>query len=497
MPGKTFFLPWLAYGAFLPLFFCIDKRRPRSEVALCGFLYGAISSFILLRWIAFTISVYGNLGPFVGYLSAILLSLYCGIFFSIFSLIVHLGLYRWRYWGFCMVPFIWSGLEVLRSIRQEGFPWLLLGYSQYGDRLAREFAALGGVIGVGFLLMAINVCLYVALKNYFEKRKIAGILSPALLFLGILFLLHLPGFSRLGRESSTGPPTDTVKVLVVQPNIEQWKKWDEKFQAESMEINRSVTDENIEEGTELVIWPETALPFFYGWDEEMTLNLDNYLLSLKRPLITGTPWLEAIPEERYFNSTILFSREGRILSRYDKVKLVPFGEYVPLRGIFFFVDKITEGAEDFSAGRHVELLLTGPVKVVPAICYEAIFPLHSLKGVSMGGNLLVNITNDAWFGDTEAPYQQLYMAAFRAIETGRFMVRSSNSGISGVIGPHGAILMQIGLFKRGAFVAKVPLLTGMTFYTINAKLIHLCILGVGAIFVLITIIWRKKDGEFI
>jgi apolipoprotein N-acyltransferase len=493
MPGEKTTMAMASYVALIPLFFCLKEKRNLWQAAICGLFFGTLSSFILLKWITFTVSVYGNLGYFFGLISALLLSIYCGMYISIFSLLTAATVKRYGKYALLGAPFLWCGIEIIRVKSQIGFPWLLFGYSQYGNYFARQFAAFGGVIGTGFLLVLINVLFYLSLECLADGfRKRFAIYFLITLLTG--FFMHIPGYLT-GAEFRTKEDDTTLLVSIVQPNIDQWKKWDERFQEETIGILERLTEEQVRREVDLIIWPETALPFFFFWDEKPTAKIREFVKGIKKPVITGVPWYEAIGEGRYFNSIVVMSPSGKILQRYNKIKLVPFGEYVPFRKFLFFVDKITEGAEDFSRGEGMKLLNWGDVKVVPTVCYEAIFPQLLVEGVLQGGNLLVNVTNDAWFGDTLAPYQQLYMAAYRSVETGRYMIRVSNSGISAVIDQYGRVEKSIGLFTRGSFTSRIRPLSRMTFYVKNAKFIDSLIIAGSIILIGGTIIGRLRNGR--
>jgi apolipoprotein N-acyltransferase len=494
MPGKNTSLGFLAYFALIPLFFCLKEKNNSRKVAFFGLFFGSVASFLLLGWIRFTVSVYGNLGDFVGILSAALLSIYCGIFTSVFSLIMAESVNRFGFSALFGAPFIWAGIDILRIRSQIGFPWLLLGYSQYGDFFARQFAAYGGVVGTGFLLILINLLFFFSIRGFKERRRRKAVIFLSAAF-SVVFLLHLPGFLRGAVPQAEGEDAGVIVVTAVQPNIDQWKKWDVQFREETLGIMKQLTEDHVKNNVDLIIWPETALPFFYYWDKDPTVEIKNFIKKLGKPVVTGIPWYDGGGKGRYFNSIGLLAPSGDIYQRYDKMKLVPFGEYVPLRKVLFFIDKITEGAEDFSRGNGMKLLTWNAAKVIPAVCYEAIFPHLSVQGVFLGGNLLVNVTNDAWFGDTQAPYQHLYMAAYRTVETGRYMVRVANSGITAVIDQFGNVKTRIELFERGGITARVSSLSGMTFYVKNAKFIDSFIISGSIILIGGIIIGRFKKWQ--
>lgn len=231
------------------------------------------------------------------------------------------------------------------------------------------------------------------------------------------------------------------------------------------------------EEVDLIVWPETAAPFYFQQSGPLRNELLDLTIELESTLLFGSPGYKLNGKKvSYLNSAFLAGSAGRgeakTLGRYDKLHLVPFGEYVPLGKLLFFVSKITEGIGDFSPGKGVMTLdppewLTGgaPVRFGPLICYEGIFPDLVRQFVDKGANVLVNITNDAWYGRTSAPYQHLAAALFRSVENGVFMLRAANTGISAIIDPLGRVEKSKPLFERGYIAGTVGLPEGGTFYT--------------------------------
>jgi len=213
-----------------------------------------------------------------------------------------------------------------------------------------------------------------------------------------------------------------------------------------------------------VIWPETAAPFFYGWEADLSRRVDAIAAEAGVPLIFGAPWFDPAEGGRFYNSVFLLDGRGVLAGRYDKRHLVPFGEYIPLRRVLFFLQKLTVGSDDFSRGTTSSLFSAGGELVSASVCYEAIFPGILRDAVRGGATVLVNVTNDAWFGDTVAPRQHLAMARLRCVELRRPMFRAANSGISAVIDSGGGIVASLGLFRRGVVVGEVRPGTEMTLY---------------------------------
>ncbi|HOO91704.1 MAG TPA: apolipoprotein N-acyltransferase, partial [Syntrophales bacterium] len=238
-------------------------------------------------------------------------------------------------------------------------------------------------------------------------------------------------------------------ILIVQGNIDQSVKWSPEYQTETITTYNNMSTDASESGVSLIVWPETAVPFFFQNYNDKSRSLIKTAIKTNSWLLFGSPGYKRDGGKiSFYNSAYLLSPEGTVSGRYDKVHLVPFGEYVPLHDILFFIDKLVEGAGDFTAGNEITPLSMDDGNVGVLICYEGIFPEISREYRQRGADLLVNITNDAWYGDTSAPYQHLTMAAFRAIENRIYMIRSANTGISAIVDPTGKILSKTGLFER-------------------------------------------------
>jgi apolipoprotein N-acyltransferase len=253
-------------------------------------------------------------------------------------------------------------------------------------------------------------------------------------------------------------------VGIAQGGIDQSVKWDPGNQERTLDVYEELTVRARDSGAQVVVWPETAAPFFYGWEPGLSRRLDGIAARAGVPLIFGAPWYDPAAGGKTYNSVFHIDGRGVVRGRYDKRHLVPFGEYVPLRRILFFLKKLTVGENDFSAGTGPVLFDIAGARVAASVCYEAIFPPILRDGVAAGAGFLLNVTNDAWFGDTVAPWQHLAMARMRCVEFRRPMVRAANSGISAVIDSRGEVVASLGLFRRGVVTAEVRPGTGRTPY---------------------------------
>ena len=351
----------------------------------------------------------------------------------------------------------WTVFEWVRGHVFTGFPWNLIGYTWTFADAPIQFTSIAGIYGLSLVTMVI-VSLPAALGG---PRATQRPLLPISAMLLIIAALWGGGAARLAGAGASNVPD--IKLRIVQPNIEQQYKWQrERIRDNLLATMRLTMGPGHDEITDIV-WPETSIgPFFLDDDAELRGALAR-LVPKGGLLLTGT--LRRAPIEngvgpdgnpfRYYNSFEALDDGGHVVASYDKSHLVPFGEYVPLRGILP-IEKLTPGRGDFSAGpgpRTLALAHLPPAS--PLICYEAIFPGDVTDPAHRPGWLL-NITNDAWFGDSSGPYQHFESARVRAVEEGLPLVRAANTGISGVVDPYGRVIAHLGLGKAGVVDARLP-----------------------------------------
>jgi apolipoprotein N-acyltransferase len=272
------------------------------------------------------------------------------------------------------------------------------------------------------------------------------------------------GAFRLSEDKASEPPS--LRVGVVQANIPQDVKWDARFRQETINRYERLTHDLASQSVGLVVWPEAAVPFLFEEDKPFRQQVIESVRADRVPLLFGSPAVTTVGNRlRMYNSAYLLSADGQVMGRYDKMHLVPFGEYIPLQKLLFFVDKMVEGIGDFLPGRDYTLFKLPEAKFGTVICYEVIFPDLVRRFVNEGATLMTTITNDAWFGDSSAPYQHFSMVVFRAVENRVPFARAANTGVSGFIDRTGRIQTAGPIFVEAALADTVRLRTQTTFYT--------------------------------
>jgi apolipoprotein N-acyltransferase len=292
------------------------------------------------------------------------------------------------------------------------------------------------------------------------------------------------GFWRIGDITSRLEPIPRHTVALIQGNIDQSIKWEPSFQNETVRIYRDLSLQAAKERPRLIVWPETATPFMFQNRDGLREAVIDVAKSTGAYLLFGSPsYTRRDGELRFQNSAFVLSPAGETIGKYDKVHLVPYGEYVPLRPLFPFIEKLAVGVGDFLAGPGFEPVAAGGERVGVLICYEGIFPEIGRAWGRSNASLLVNITNDAWFGMTSAPFQHLSMTVFRAVENRLYVVRAANTGVSAIIDATGRITAQTDLFERTFLTGPVPMHRSGSFYTQYGDLfIFFCMIALLVIF---------------
>lgn len=488
MPGYD--IPALPFLCWTPFFALCGKAEGPRQAAIRGLLAGTAANLLLFYWIAHTVAVPGKLGWPLGSLAAILVSATMGVYFSAGGFFVHRLVRRYGNAGLWAFPVVWVGLEYARSLLLSGFPWMLYGYSLAGSATLMQAADLAGVYGLGFLLAASNVCIYRAAGCLSERRFISAA-APAAGLAAILVFLAAYGTYRLD-EWKARPAENGLRVGIAQGGIDQNLKWDPEFQVRTLAIYGTLSREARAKGARLIVWPETAAPFLYVWERRLSSEVDRIAAEGRVPLVFGSVWFSPSEGGKYYNSVFYLNGEGIPEGRYDKRHLVPFGEYVPLKSLLFFVRKMTEGGADFTAGTRPELFRVAGGWAGASVCYEAVFPEIIRDSVLAGAQWLVNVTNDGWFGDTVAPRQHLAMARMRSAEFRRPMVRAANSGISALIDETGRATGTLGLSRSGTLVGEVVPRKGMTVYAKTGEIFAIACTIITFLILIVSL--RGTDG---
>jgi apolipoprotein N-acyltransferase len=441
----------LAWICLVP---CLLFLHRGPAVWMPGLIGGLVAGLSRIHWQVETLQLYGNLSLLAALLSTgalvLYLSLYWGVFFWVCA--------RWR----TDSPFfawnaagLWVLLEWAQSWIITGFPWELLGYSQYLNLPLAQTASLAGVYGVSFLLVLFNAALAQLLLH---RRQGLRLSAPALLCLGLALGWGSYRLQAIENEPAPRP----LEIGLVQGSIPQGEKWkgDQLAQTTQRYVDLART---LGDSLDLVVFPETCLPFYfleprYTQYREPIAALAPYL---NAPLLVGSLDSE---DGNLYNRAFLLDRQGQVVGHADKVHLVPFGEYLPMPWLFQYLEGLTAESGIFSPGVSRQALPLGDVRLGVFVCYESIFPAIPRQLARLGAEVLINTTNDAWFGRSAAPHQHFSMCVLRAIETGRPVVRIANTGISGLIAPSGRILAATPLFEPLALRLKVAPRRAETFY---------------------------------
>lgn len=467
-------LDWsfIAWFALVPLFL-VMSRRPFLSGYAAGFGFFAAA----LYWLNIVMVTYGRLPLALSILAYLLLVSYLACYFA---LPVWLAERFRRRIGLPIVlslPILWVAFEFLRGIVLTGFPWTLVGYSQHANLILIQSADLVGVYGIGLLIILAN-CILANFIHSVWQLDITLVSWRAMIVFVLLFGVNW-GYGIWCLDQNMDRVDTPVKVGLIQGNIDQAVKWNPANQLSTIQSYLALSEKPVQEGARLLIWPESATPFYLQDPSPLSQSVQQLVVQTGRYLLTGSPAYEYGPDGvRYLNSAFLLSPEGKFIGRSDKVHLVPFGEYVPLNSYLPFVNKLVTGIGDFSSG-SIEPIEMPYGKMGVLVCYEGIFPELSRQHVKAGSGLLVNVTNDAWFGRSSAPYQHLSMARFRAIENRRWLVRAANTGISAIIAPSGEIVSASSIFESDVVVGDVAFRSELSIYTLSGDVLPVVFLVLG------------------
>lgn len=472
-------LAFLAWGALVPLLLVMQRHPFRS-----GFIAGGAFFALVLYWLNVVMVTFGGLPLILSLVAYLLLVAYLALFFAAATWAASRLRAKAGLAVVLTLPVLWTGLEFLRGWLFSGFPWALLGYSQQGVLTLLQSADLFGVYGLSFLLILSNAVLAAVLQRLHGGGGVwpwrsAGV---TLLLVGAAVAY---GSWRLGHDLDARDKN--LQTTLVQGNIDQSVKWDPAFQRSTIEIYRDLSLAATP-APELIVWPESATPFYYQSGGILADEVRDVAVQRRAFLLFGSPAYERSNlRDRYLNSAFLLDPTGAILGRSDKIHLVPFGEYVPLSTFLPFVNKLVVGIGDFSPGTVSPLPLDGH-RLGVLVCYEAIFPELARDYVQKGSDLLVNVTNDAWYGHTSAPYQHLAMARFRAVENRIWLARAANTGISAFVAPSGRISGATEIFTTTSSSGRVGLGAAPTLYGQIGDSLPLCCLG-------LSLVWLVRTRE--
>lgn len=472
----------IAWFALVPLLCVLNGQRYWSafrRAYLCGFLFFAFT----LGWFIY-----------VTYAGAFLLVAFLSLYFAFFGLVF---VYFQR---LAPAPRIfvlasaWVALEFIRAHFLTGFGWAMLGHSQYKNLWLIQIADMTGVYGVSFLVVLVNLLLFEVWRVYLKQdchgKQKASLAMTFFLVVAILSLVLAYGCWVTGQKKYY----PIVRVGVVQPNIPLKIDWDEGLKPWIIDQNIRLTQRLKDQKLDLIVWPETSLPGVISDAPFLTDEIQAAAAGLHTPLLIGSIAKE---DEQYYNSAFLIGADGQMQGRYDKIHLVPFGEYLPLRPVLGWISKIVP-LDDFTFGKTYKVFSIAPMsshaedsfrsqkKFSVLICFEDTLGYLCRNFARAGAELFVNMTNDAWFRDTKAPFLHLQAAVFGCVENHRSLAAAANTGVSALVDPWGRIIATVSdghgkeTFVEGTAWGVLPLNHEKTFYTkygdVFTYLCFLCIL---------------------
>lgn len=469
-PFKTGFI---AYFALIP-FFLLLENKSYADAARWGYVTGFCIAVLTLFWVGW-VTLPGMFGAFIAWPLATTLYAVLHVFL----------LKRLSSLGYLFLPFIWVTIEFLESLSEMAFPWTYLGYTQTYYFPLIQYAEYTAVYGVSFWVMLLNVLFLLLWKNLRTKKSI--IYGLLILTLFILPLVH--GLATLPQPESN----EKINVAIIQGNRDPMEKWSGDVKETNFQIYADMTREAFTFDPDLVIWPETAMPFYLRSEREYIKKIHSLIDSTGVSLLTGAIDYEYLEDGSYdhYNAAMLIEPHYFSMQTYWKMKLVMFSEKVPYKNYFPF-NVLKEllwdlGLGDYGIGKEVGVLngrrrasvLEKPIlrrteesydyKTGVAICYESVFPNHVRKYVNKGADFLIIITNDAWFGKTSGPFQHQQMAVFRAIENRRDIARCANTGISCFVDRFGRVRMRTPLYEPAMIHDNVHLYKEQTFYSLHGN----------------------------
>lgn len=435
-------VPWLAA-------LVVEKSAARALAS--GALFGLAFWCTSITWIVYVVTHYGGQSAGMGVLCLILLALILAEWPALVAWGTVAAFRPGSPWRMAVFPLIWMASEHARTVVYKGFPWNLTAHALYRHPVWLQTASVWGVYGVGFLVTGVSALIAAAAS----RRALRPLAAAALLVLGI-------GGSGAARLASAASPRAELSVALLQPNLTEESRATAQGAAAGYRAVIGQAEEAAGDLPALIVIPESAFPVYWQESDALRQDLASIAHGGSRILFND---VEQEPGGRYFNAARLLGPEGLSGPSYRKVHLVPFGEYVPLPKIFFFVRQISTEIGAFSPASEPALLRSGSLAIGTAICYETIYPSLARDETSRGANLLATISNDSWYGRAGAQQQHFAGAVLRSVENERYLVRAAITGVSGIVDPRGRILAEAPADERTMVRGSVRLETGLTAWT--------------------------------
>jgi apolipoprotein N-acyltransferase len=466
---------WLMFIALLPLFVAVARARRAREAFVIGWIAQTVAWLFMVPWVIRVMSHYGGLPYATGVLIFIAMCSYLGLYGGAFALIVYRLAPGTSFRRWLLVPLAWASVEYARTYLLTGFPWNLIAASIIDYAPLVQFDRVAGPYALGVLILlpsTLIAWLGVGSCGWGVGPK-AGTRSDTphptphtrlLAVAGVAIITFvwwttgLVAAKLLVRPSGVAP----ARAALLQPNISQEMRWNMENLVVIFKRMIAMTDDAAAHGVDVIVWPESTVPLSYASTDFFRHAIESASRTHNVDIILGSVAEDDKRSDKLWNAAFLVSG-GTTIGHYDKIRLVPFGEYVPLRQMLFFARALVHEVGQFEFGTK-DTPLEGRFRYGPAICYEVVFPQIARMQVVHGANVLVTITNDAWYDGTSAPRQHLNQARLRAVETDRYLLRAGTTGISALVDPAGQLVQQLEMGRQGIIYAPFQPRTTLTPY---------------------------------
>ena len=477
----------LAWGALIPLLLIVARLSQPFPCFCLGWLFGSVFFFGSCHWLTYSIIHFGGFSPWLAYSMLIPGALVVGLFPGIFAALLAQMLRRWGTAALFFAPALWASLEWAR-LGVTGQLWNAIGYSQAFQPPLIHAARWGGVYAGGFFLVVVNAAIA---HTLFMRTRNAALVS---IIVVLLFCIAPMSLTKV-KDGLAGTSPDAV-VIAIQPNVpmDLIKPATEMEQLRLRHFEMSETalrDLKDNQLPRLIIWPESPMNFTYGTDSEFRERLTQFAKEHHVSILLNSQ--EVAPNDGIYNSAVLVNEQGSLVAQYDKIRLLPFGEYVPLPQWMPGASLIRGIVGDFTPGANYRLMPVGNVRVGVFICIESAYPSIAQKFTGEGADVLINISNDGYLGPTAVMRQHLANAVFRAVENDRPVLRVTNTGITAFITPRGRVRDETRGFQQEVRIWTIERTTSpRSFYTKHGDLFAVACALLSALALILS--FRKRSG---
>ena len=464
---ELFFLAWIA---LVPLLIVIARRPSPVRALILGWAVGTVFFYTTCYWLTYSMIHYGGVPTIVAYVLLLLPTIVVGLFPGLAMMLVALAIKRWGVGSVLLAPVVWTAFEWAR-LEVTGQLWNALGYSQAYHWYAIQPATWGGVYAISFLIVTVNAALACAIA----ARKAFWAMCSAILMAVVIAMIYFPVALTTVPTASYGTPY--LNVVALQPNVpmtaeKSVAEWNE-LRARHLSLSIQSLQAVDRSQPTLVVWPESPMNFTYAADRKLQAVIADFTKTNHTSLLFNS--LEPAPNNGSYNSALLINEEGRLIAQYDKIRLMPFGEYVPLPQWLPGASLISGIVGEFTPGDTYTLMPVADHRAGVFICIESAYPWIARRMTAEGADFLINISNDGYLGPTAVMRQHLANAIFRAVENGRPLLRITNTGLSAQISANGQVLEQTRPFETDVRNWTVTPATSNTFYTRHGDLfVYVC-----------------------